>query len=371
MANAASPKKSSRTTKPAPIDIKGRPGGGYLQWVTVPRASKPDLNLQVRWNLFGLPIGVVVYPPNKLYLGKLVVPKRTATDSEKTKRPRCTFVESAYELLRQTGHITSGYAKEVDALRRARNIARDANHVALTADPKQVTMYQQTMARLVAAFDSQVGERVRDQDKVQGRQQMAASASLTDRLGRPNPRAEAARTQAAVSRVTHRTVGATGISARIRKRRIVADGLISFAEQLVFAPLLSLATTVMSDFEELTFSPGVFTHRPLHRCRQACRLIDWRPHVRLATSLAAELNHAIEMLHRRDSGMILAHFIIIREILDLQVAQSRLHEMITEIHNPLSCTSRRRELLCWRTNCRHWRASSELSSVSLHKADRN
>lgn len=342
MANAlASLKKKPprTTTKLRPIDIKGRPGGGYLQWVQVRHPSEPRvLKFQVRWNLFGLPIGVVVAPPNPQYLGRLVVlTTKTSSKLRWSKLPCCTFVFSAYELQRQTGHITTSYATEVVALNKASSIARDANSVALSADPKQVAVYQQTMARLVAAFEAQVGERVRDQDKVQSRHQMATSVSLTDTTGRPNPRAAAARTQAAVSRVTRRTMGATDISTRIRKRRVAADGLISFAEQLVVAPLQSLATTVMSGFEQLTLSPGMCSSL-IARCTDVarqCRLIDWRPHVRLAANLAAELDHAIEMLHRRDSGMILAHFTIINEICDLSVAQLLLHDMITEFRNPL------------------------------------
>jgi len=375
VANAlASPrKKSPRPTKPAPINIKGRPGGGYLQWVTVPRASKPDLNLQVRWGLYGLPIGVVVYPPNKLYLGKIVVAKRTAPESPKTKRPRCTFVDSAYELERQAGHITTGYAEEVDALHTAQKIARDANRVTLTTgDAKKLEGYQATMAHLLTAFEAQINERVRDQDKVNARQQMAASVTLTDTTGRPNPRAMAARTQAAVTRLTRRTMGAAGISARILKRRIIAESLIDFAAQFVFIPAISLATMLTSEFQNLEFSQG---HRDslIARCTdiaRLCRLIDWRPHVHVANKLVAELDDAMKMLHQNNMDMVLAHFTVIREICDLYVVQLQLHEIITEYRNSSLLTRAMRiDLLATQVGLMASKVDV-LSSVVLSRADR-
>lgn len=323
--------------RPRPlIDVKGRPGGGYLQWVQVRHPTEERIiRLQARWNLYGLPIGVIVAPLNALYLGKIVVlSQRTASALPWNRLPRCVLVTSAYELDRQVTHITTQYGVEVEALSRARRIAADANQAALTASSTTVQEYEQTLAVLFSEFDKSVSARVRDDDKVVGRRQMAAARLLSDRLGRFNPAVAATRTQAAVGRIVKRSKSVFGIRPRIHKRRIVAQGLIAYAEELVFDPLVKLTTAVLWRGTDGALESPAVRASLIARCSGfviQCQAIDWRPQHRIAFCLAGELSDAIAKLREDKTAPALSVFSRLKEILDLQAAQRQLRVMLASL----------------------------------------
>lgn len=332
---AVSPGQKTRRRPRPLIDVKGRPGGGYLQWVQVRHPTEERIiRLQARWNIYGLPVGVIVAPLNMAYLGKFVVLSgHTKAALPWNRLPRCVLVTSAYELDRQAGHITEQYAEEADALSQARQIAVDANQAALTSVVACVEEHETILAALFVDFDKNISARVRDEDKVVGRRQMEAARSLTDKLGRFNRAVAATRTRAAVGRVVRRSESVFGIRPRIGKRRIVAQGLTAFAEEFVIEPLAKLMTSVLflGTGGALT-SPAVRASL-IARCSGMviqCRAIDWRPHHGIALRLASELDDAIVRLQEGKVSAALSVFSRIKEVLDLQAAQRQLRSMLVE-----------------------------------------